>query len=287
LSLEAAAPLLSVIIPCRNAGEHVKRQLDALAGQEAPFSWELVVADNGSSDDSVRIVQSYADRIRLRVVPAPDRANQAYARNVGAAAAHADKLVFVDADDEAAPGFLAAMLAALGTHDFVASPRDIDTLNPPWARHAHDVAESSYGTFAPFAFGSAVGVSRRAFESVSGCPEEYDACWDMALSYRLAQAGVGLVFLAEPLLRYRFRASIRALFRQTRVWGSSEALVYRDFGPAFAARRSASLAFSEWLGILRDLVAARSRADVARFAVRLGYSAGRLHGSLRHRVFYP
>jgi glycosyltransferase involved in cell wall biosynthesis len=281
------APLVSVVIPCRNAGQHLERQLGALASQETSFPWELVVVDNGSSDDSMRIVEAYEDRLRLRVASAPDRANQAYARNVGAEAAHAEKLVFVDADDEVAPGFLASMFASLRAHDFVAVPRDVDALNPEWTRHAHSVTESSFGTFAPFAFGSAIGLSRRAFDSVSGCPEEYDACWDMALSYRLQQSGVALVFLAEPLLRYRFRCSIRRLFGQTRVWGYYEALVYRDFGPAFVARRSARLALSEWLGALGDLATARSRADVARSAVRLGYSAGRFQGSMRHRVFYP
>lgn len=39
-------PFVSVVIPCRNAGEYLERQLDALASEEAPFPWELVVVDN-------------------------------------------------------------------------------------------------------------------------------------------------------------------------------------------------------------------------------------------------
>jgi glycosyltransferase involved in cell wall biosynthesis len=279
--------LLSVIIPCRNAEGYVGRQLDALASQETSFPWELILVDNGSTDRSVQIAETYADRIQLRVVSAPDRANQAYARNVGAKAACAEKLVFIDADDEVAPRFLASMFATLGEHDFVASPREVDALNPAWIRDAHDVPESAYGAFSPFAFGSAMGLSRRVFESVGGCPEEYAPCEDMALSYRLRRAGVALVFLPEPLHHYRFRKSIRGLFSQTRVWGYREALVYRDFREPLVPSRSASLALSEWRSALRELMAARTRADVARCAVRLGYSAGRFHGSLRYRVFYP
>ena len=280
-------PALSVIIPCRNAEAYLARQFDALASQETSFAWELVLVDNGSTDRSVQIAETYAERMQLRVVPAPDRANQAYARNVGAKEAYAEKLVFVDADDEVSPGFLASMFATLAEHDFVASPRDVDALNPAWIRDAHDVPESAYGAFSPFAFGSAMGLSRRVFESVGGCPEEYAPCEDMALSYRVQQSGVALVFLPEPLHRYRFRSSIRGLFSQTRVWGYQEALVYRDFRAPAVPRRSASLALSEWFSVLRELMAARSRADLARCAVRLGYSAGRLHGSLRYRVFYP
>jgi glycosyltransferase involved in cell wall biosynthesis len=265
---------------------YLARQLDALALQKTSFPWELVLVDNGSADCSTQIAETYVDRIRLRIVSAPDRANQAYARNVGAKAARADKLVFIDADDEVAPGFLASMFATLEEHDFVGSPREQSSLNPAWSRDAHDVPASASGTFSPFAFGSAMGLSRRVFESVGGCPEEFDAAWDVALSYRLQQAGVALVFLAEPLHRYRFRNSIRGLFNQTRVWGYYEVLLYREFRGPLVPARSASLALSEWFSALRELMAARRRSDLARCAVRLGYSAGRLHGSLRHRVLY-
>jgi glycosyltransferase involved in cell wall biosynthesis len=280
-------PALSVIIPCRNADQHLGQQLEALASQDTTFSWELIIVDNGSTDRSLSIAESYADRIRLRVVPALERPNQAYARNVGARAARAEKLVFVDADDEVAPGFLNAMLGALSEHDLVMSPQDLDALNPGWNREAHDVSAASQGAFAPYAFGSGVGLSRRVLESVGGWPEEYTPCEDMALSYRLAQTGVALARLPEPLLRYRFRGSLRALFSQTRVWGCREALVHREFDAAFVPRRTLGLAVSEWFGVLGQLVMARSRTDLARFAVRLGYSVGRCQGSLRYRTFYP
>jgi glycosyltransferase involved in cell wall biosynthesis len=287
MSIGDELPLLSVIIPCRNGEGYLGRQLGALASQETSFPWELVLVDNGSTDRSVQIAESYADRMQLTVVSAPDRANQAYARNVGARAASAEKLIFVDADDEVAPRFLASMFATLGDHDFVGSPREQATLNPAWSRDAHDVPASASGTFSPFAFGSAMGLSRRVFESVGGCPEEYDPCWDMALSYRLQRTGVALVLLPEPLHRYRFRNSIRGLFNQTRVWGCYEVLLYREFREPLVPSRSASLALSEWSSALRELTAARSRADLARCAVRFGYSAGRLYGSLRYRVFFP
>jgi hypothetical protein len=279
-------PGVSVVIPCRNAGEYLSQQLEALASQETTFPWELIIVDNGSTDRSVSIAKRYERRVPLRVVPALDRPNQAYARNVGARAARAEKLIFVDADDEVAPGFLTAMHAALGEHDFVMSDQDLDALNPAWNREAHDVSTASQGAFATYAFGSGVGVSRRALEAVGGWPEEYTPCEDMALSYRLQQSGVALARLPKPLLRYRFRDSLGALFGQTRVWGCREALVHREFDAAFVSRRTLRLALSEWLGVLGELITARSRADLARFAVRLGYSVGRFQGSLRYRTFY-
>lgn len=281
-----ASPAVSVIIPCKNAEEHLGQQLEALASQETSFRWELIIVDNGSTDRSISIAEAYADRVELRVIPALERPNQAYARNVGAGAARAEKLIFVDADDEVAPGFLTAMYRALAQHDLVMSPQDLDALNPGWNREAHDVSPASQGAFAPYAFGSGVGLSRRVLESAGGWPEEYTPCEDMALSYRLAQSGVVLARLPEPLLRYRFRDSLGALFSQTRIWGCREALVHREFDAAFVPRRTLRLAVSEWLGVLGQLVAARNRTDLARFAVRLGYSVGRCQGSLRYRTLY-
>jgi glycosyltransferase involved in cell wall biosynthesis len=286
-SLESTPPKLSVIVPCRNGERYLERQLDALASQESSFPWEVVFVDNGSTDRSVEIAEAYGDRIRLRVVSAPEPASQAHAQNAGVRAARADKLVFINVDDEVTPRFVAAMQDALQRCDFVASPQDDHALNPEWTRVAHHVSEATHGSFAPFAFGSAIGVSRRALEAIDGCPEGYGPCQDMALSFQLQRSGATLTFLDQPLVRYRFRDTIPGLFNQTRHWGYYEALVYRDFGPDFAHRRRASLALSEWVGIMRELAAARNRAGLARFAVRLGYSVGRLQGSLRYRVFYP
>jgi GT2 family glycosyltransferase len=286
-SLEASTelPLLSVIIACRNGEQYLGRQLEALASQETSFAWELVFVDNRSTDLSVQVAERYKDRIPLTVISAPERANRAYARNVGADAARAEKLVFLDADDEVAPGFLTSMFAALQEHEFVGSPSDRRALNPEWCREAHNTSESSHGVFALFT-GAAVGLSRRVIASVGGWPEEYVPCEDMALSFRLQRSGIPLTFLSEPLLNYRLRTSIRGLFAQTRAWGYAQALVHRDFGSEFVHPRSASVALSEWLGILQELLTARRRADLARFAVRLGYSVGRLQGSLRYHVFY-
>lgn len=280
------APLLSVIIPCRNGETHLACQLDALASQETSFPWEVVLVDNGSTDRSVLVAEKYAARLQLKIVSAPDRANQAYAQNVGAYAARAEKLVFINDDDEVAPRFLASMFTTLQDHDFVACPRDL-ALNPEWTVDAYDVPPSAFGgPFFPYAFGSAMGLSRKAFDSIGGCPEEYEACEDMAISYRLQQKGFALVFLPEPLHGYRLRSTISGLFRQTRKWGCYGALVYREFGASFVPRRPASIVLPEWFHALGDLMAVRSKVDLARCAVRCGYSIGRLEGSLRHRVFY-
>jgi glycosyltransferase involved in cell wall biosynthesis len=279
-------PLLSVIIPCLNAEEYIECQLNALASQDVPFPWEVILVDNGSTDNSVRLAENYRDRIPLTITSALDRASPSYAQNVGCKLARADSLVIIGADDEVAPGFISSMYAALQEHEFVTSVSDVIPLNPAWARHAQNTSASTHGAWPSFAGGSALGVARHALDSVGGCPEEYGPTWDIALSIRLQQAGFELFRLPKRLLRYRFRTSILGLFRQTRSWGCHQALVYRDFGAATVPPRSIRLVLSEWRAILRDVAHARKRADIARCAVRAGYSVGRLQGSMRFRVFY-
>jgi glycosyltransferase involved in cell wall biosynthesis len=275
---------------CRNAESHLVRQLEALARQETNFSWELVFVDNGSTDRSVSIAEGYRDRVRLGIVSASDRPNQAYARRVGAEAARSDLFVFIDADDELAPGYLDAMYAALAEHDFVTSPVDTAALNPAWAQYAHDVPDSTDGggSYTPqMANGCTIGITRALLESIGGPPEEYDAVWDLALSVRAHLAGAALAWLPGPFVRYRLRDSIGGLFRQTRDWGCYQARAHREFGPRVMPRRSAWVVLREWATAARKLVTARTRGDVAQSAVRFGYCVGRLQGSLRYRTLYP
>jgi glycosyltransferase involved in cell wall biosynthesis len=279
-------PLLSVVIPCLNDEKYLPCQLEALAAQETTFPWEVVFVDNGSTDGSVRIAHAFEGRLPLRITSAPERANQPYAQNIGAELARAEMLVFVNADDEVAPGFLESMYSALETNDFVTSPLDITSLNPAWAQHAHAVPASTHPILPDFAEGCALGIRRDVLEAVGGFREEYGPVEDRAISMRLQLMGIPVYKLPEPLLRYRYRTSVRALMRQTRLWGFYLALLHRDFGSSVLPRRPFRLVLTEWTGIVRSTIRARTKADLAQCAVRFGYGLGRLHGSCRHRVLY-
>src|SRR4051812_42896987 len=114
--------MLSVIIPCYNAAETIGVQLDALTTQPCAEPFEIIVADNGSTDGTRGVVfRHQAHFPHLRIVDASARRGSACARNVGARMAAGDKLAFCDADDEVAPRWVAAISEALDRHDFVAS----------------------------------------------------------------------------------------------------------------------------------------------------------------------
>jgi glycosyltransferase involved in cell wall biosynthesis len=102
-----------------------------------------VISDNGSTDQSVAIARSYADRLPgLIVVDSSARTGAGYARNVGTRSTSARLLVFCDADDEAAPGWLAAMVAALAHDDFVAGRFDAIKLNDAGTLRSRSLQQS-------------------------------------------------------------------------------------------------------------------------------------------------
>ena len=66
-----AFALVSVVMPVRDAADTIAEQLEALSRQTYAGSWELIISDNGSSDETLKIVESWASRFRqVRVVDA-------------------------------------------------------------------------------------------------------------------------------------------------------------------------------------------------------------------------
>jgi len=108
-------PEVSVIVPARDAAETIGTTLDALARQTFEDGYEVIVVDNGSTDDTVRI----AERAGVRVLRRRRGEGPGSARNDGAAAAQAPALAFTDADCAPTPGWLAAGMRALQEADLV------------------------------------------------------------------------------------------------------------------------------------------------------------------------
>ncbi len=101
---------VSVVVPLYNKAAYIGRALrTALAQTHAPM--EILVVDDGSTDDSLAAVAAVADP-RIRVISQPN-AGPGPARDRGIRAARGEAVALLDADDAWAPGCLAALVALL------------------------------------------------------------------------------------------------------------------------------------------------------------------------------
>lgn len=109
-------PVVSVIIPARNAEKTISRTLRGLSRQDLERPYEVIVVDNASTDETARIVSESG--LGVRVLEG-DGSGPGRARNLGADAARASTLAFTDADCEPQPGWLRSGLEALAGGDLV------------------------------------------------------------------------------------------------------------------------------------------------------------------------
>ena len=165
---------LSVIIAARNAADVLPAMLTTLAAQTWTGAWEVIVADNGSVDDTAAVAETFSSVLpRLRVIDAGQAPGQAHARNVGVTVAEGTSIAFVDADDEVEPGYVATMAEALRRERFVAARLDCDALNAGWVRHSRPAPAPADGLGAPFGWlpvapGCSLGVRRDLFVDAGG-----------------------------------------------------------------------------------------------------------------------
>lgn len=112
MSSAAAWPIVSVVIPARNEAELIARVVSAVHAQASRArEVEVVVVDDGSTDDTAAIARAAGARV-IEARPRGERGNCAAARNRGAAESRGDPIVFLDADCIVGDGWLEHLLAA-------------------------------------------------------------------------------------------------------------------------------------------------------------------------------
>jgi glycosyltransferase involved in cell wall biosynthesis len=105
---------VTVVIPTLNRRVFLSEAIATLMSQTCP-SWELIVVDDGSTDETRRYLEAQSDP-RIRFVIRESSGGPSIARNAGLAAAHGDLIMFLDDDDLLRPETLARLSEALLAH---------------------------------------------------------------------------------------------------------------------------------------------------------------------------
>jgi glycosyltransferase involved in cell wall biosynthesis len=278
--------VISVVIAVRDGMPWLDEQLRAVSEQQCRDEWEVLVADNGSTDSSPRVATSWAERFpEIRLVDASSRPGPAAARNIGAAFARGDLLAFCDADDVVHPGWLQAIGAALADSDVVAGALEHGSLNGAAETTPLPVATRQLGQI-PAGLGANLGVRKSAFESVGGFDEELRVAEDIDLCWRLQFAGYKFATSIDAVVSKRERGTGPEIFRHGVAHGRSGPRLYRKH-QASGIRRDFRGTAKSWVWLVAEIPWLYRRELRRRWLRAAGVRVGRLTGSFENRVFFP
>lgn len=279
-------PLISVVVPVRDGMPWLEHQLAALAAQEVPVAWEVVVADNGSEDGTSTCVTGWSERDpRIRLVDASAGRGAAAARNIGVRTARGRLLAFCDADDVVRPGWIASMAHALADADLVAGVFDFGALDGFPSSPPVPAATRQLG-FLPFGLSANLAVPRDVFESVDGFDETLSPEEDVDLCWRLQLAGKTFAVAPHAVVEKRERASGLPTFRGAWAYGRCGPRLYTRYRSQ-GMRRDLRGAAKAWAWLVVTLPALVVRSRRRQWVRTLAIRSGRLAGSASLVVFFP
>jgi peptidoglycan/xylan/chitin deacetylase (PgdA/CDA1 family)/SAM-dependent methyltransferase len=240
-----AEPLVSVIVPARNAEATLAESLDSVLTQDVT-DWEAIIVDDGSTDRTAAIAAAYAARdARFRTLSS-SAGSAAATRNLGIQAARGRWLMFLDADDWVDASFMRKMLAALeAAPDAVAAycaycrVMPDGSVTPP--RYSKEIAVQPFETFARRCAVAihALLIDRRTIVENDGFDVSLRTCEDWDLWQRVAREGKRWVEVDEPLSFYR--ASLTSLTRNsTQMLADARVVIARGFSGDQRVRNPAS-----------------------------------------------
>lgn len=92
-------PLVSIIVPCHNSSKFIKATLNSVVAQDYT-SWELIIIDDKSTDDTCTIVEEFASKYsNIQFIRLPQNGGVSKARNLGMEKANGKYIAFLDSDD--------------------------------------------------------------------------------------------------------------------------------------------------------------------------------------------
>ena len=224
-----SAPAVSIVVPTHNRAAYLAVTLESLAAQSLEADYEVIVVDDGSTDDTAAVAARAGAAYERH--PAPRGPNAA--RNTGIAASRAPLIALVDDDVRAPAGWLAALVSGADRHGWAdafggpiraslegPSPRGCGREQPPIT--TLDLGDSDRD--AEFVWSANMAVRRDAVERVGGFDEHVPIYGDEEeWIMRLHTAGGRVAYVAAAGLEHRragrdarLRALARAEYRRGR-----------------------------------------------------------------------
>jgi glycosyltransferase involved in cell wall biosynthesis len=202
-----SAPRVSVVIPSFNCGSCLADAIGSVLAQTRQ-DFEIIIVDDGSTDDTRAVVDSYRADPRIRYLHQDNRGLPG-ARNAGLLASAAPYVLFLDADDALDPGAVAALETALDHSGAGWAVVDVLKIRSDQHEiHRSDIPPGDlfYGILADDFVRRGMFFRRTELIDIGMYDEEMKNREDWDVNIRMLRAGKPFTYVAEPLYIYNWRS---------------------------------------------------------------------------------
>ena len=231
----------SVIVPSFNRCEEISHLIDSFAMlQSPPDRFELIIADDGSTDKTSEIIARYIGEVKFTLnFYTQQNKGPGAARNLGMEKGNGDFFVFIDSDCTVSPEWLSRIDQSLSAEqaDAFGGPDSFKKDFPPLLK-AINYSMTSFlttggirghsrkkiGKFYPRSFN--MGLSREVYNKIGGFGNLRHG-QDIEYSNRIIRSGAKVISIPDAIVFHKRRTSIGKFFKQVFNWGVARINLYK------------------------------------------------------------
>ena len=293
----------SIIVPVRNRPDAIQRCVASLYGVDyPPTQYEVLVVDNGSTDETARIAVESGARVLSESVP-----NRCLARNAGAKVARGRWLAFTDSDCEVDKDWLAELAKAEASLDssgrvgvlagMIVPGKSRSTVEAyiaerGWIDQEKFLAEGRRFS-PPFAATANLAVRADVFADVGGFDPDLPPAEDADWCWRARAADWDIHFVPGAKVTHHHRSTLKDLLQQAYGYGLGNAALFAKHRHRWGARAWIDPRWTVWAlkGLIKTPWLALTgssplgkRVGWYDFLSNAAQAAGRIRGGFKHRI---
>lgn len=211
----------SVIVPVFQDPQGLAVTMDSLLHQDAPpESYEIIIVDNGSNDETMAVATSFADRVdRVYALQENEIQSSYAARNMGVSRARGEYLLFIDADMTAPNHYVRSVMGAFREYDYLGCDVEITICSPTRAALLNKSTGFPIARYLEkdrYAPTCCMAVRAAVLDKVGPFDPRLESGGDMEFGRRVAAAGYRQGFVPDVVLEHPARESLDALMKKAR-----------------------------------------------------------------------